>query len=85
MSQIQKPTGGSMPVAFTSRNALVFQFSTQRHYCLLCATDAFSGRVVDTIMLHGKTLGMGSDGWLACMLVKESDTQRCDICQRHIR
>ena len=74
-----------MPVAFTSRNALVFQFSTQRHYCLLCATAAFSGRVVDNIMLHAKTLGMGSDGWLVRMLVKDGGTTRCDVCGRQVR
>ncbi len=85
MSQIQKPTGGSMPVAFASRNALVYQFSTGKHCCLQCSSALFSGRVVDTIMLHGKTLGMGEDGWLARMLVKESDTQRCDICGRQVR
>ena len=81
----QKPTGGTVPISYTSRNALVYQFSTGKHCCLQCSSALFSGRVVDTIMLHGKTLGMGDDGWLVRMLVKDGETSRCDVCGRQVR
>jgi hypothetical protein len=80
----EPPKKASEPVSCTSRNTVIFQWSTQRHFCLQCANPLFHASKVDEVLRLGRALGSGSAGWLGRILVRETDSARCSVCQRRI-